>query len=58
MTTYRQHGDTVEGERVVCYFRKITGPIVVAGSARRRQQRAVIIGLPASATIDKPMRKK
>ncbi len=57
MTTSRQQGDTIEGERIVCYFRKISGPVVIAGTSRHRQQRAVVIGLPASAIVDKPMCK-
>ncbi len=48
----------VEGERIVCEFRKMTGPHLIAKTAAHRAQRIRIIGRPASAWIEKPLRAK
>lgn len=56
MAVLRSTGDMIEGEKIVCLFRKMLGPFLIAGSSRHRQQRAVILGLPAQAWIEKPKR--
>lgn len=49
-------GDGIKAERIVCQFRKIKGPYLIAGSGAHRAQRVIIEGLPAEAWIEKPIR--
>ena len=44
----------IKGEKIVCTFRKIMGPYVIAGTGRHRAQRATIWGLPAYCFVEKP----
>jgi hypothetical protein len=44
----------LEGEKILCIFRKISGPYVTAGTGRHRSQRATILGLPAVCIVEKP----
>ncbi len=44
------------GEKILCEFRKIMGPFVIAGTGRHRAQRATIWGLPARCLVLKPWR--
>lgn len=55
MTVLYQVGDGVKGEKLVCEFRKINGPYLIAGTGAHRAQRALLIGLPAEAWIEKPI---
>ncbi len=48
----------IEGETILCIFRKMTGPHVVAGTGRHRTQRATIEGLPAVCIVKKEWRLK
>ena len=43
----------LKGEKILCLFRKIIGPFVIAGTGRYRQQRAIIWGLPAVCITEK-----
>ncbi len=43
----------IEGEKILCVFRKIVGPYVIAGTGRHRSQRATICGLPAVCIVEK-----
>ena len=56
MTLLYQIGDGVKGEKLVCEFRRISGPYLIAGTSSHRAQRAVLLGLPAHAWIEKPIR--
>lgn len=56
MTVLYQVGDGVKGEKLVCEFRKLSGPYLIAKTGAYRAQRAVLIGLPAEAWIEKPIR--
>ncbi len=49
-------GDGIKAERIVCQFRKMKGPYLIAGSGAHRAQRVIIEGLPAEAWIEKPIR--
>lgn len=51
-------GDGIKGERIVCEFRRMTKPIIVAKTHKHRAQRIKIYGLPAEAYIDKPVKLK
>ena len=46
--------DEIHGEKVLCEFRKMIGPFVVAGTGRHRAQRATLWGLPARCLVLKP----
>jgi len=50
-------GDAIKGERIVCQFRRMKGPYLIAGSSAHRAQRIIIEGLPAVAWIEKPVRE-
>ena len=56
MSTLFMTGDGIEGERIACEFRKMKGPHLIAKTAAHRAQRIMIIGFPASAWIEKPLR--
>ena len=43
----------IEGEKILCIFRKMVGPVVIAGTGRHRSQRATIWGLPAVCILEK-----
>ncbi|MBL7170206.1 MAG: hypothetical protein ISS48_04260 [Candidatus Aenigmarchaeota archaeon] len=43
----------LKGEKILCLFRKMMGPFVIAGAGRHRQQRAMIWGLPARCIAEK-----
>jgi len=43
----------IEGEKILCLFRKMAGPFVIAGTGRHRNQRAAIWGLPAVCIVEK-----
>jgi len=58
MTTLTKTGDTVEGERITCEFRKMRGPWLIAKTGAHRGQRIMISGFPAAAWIEKPLREK
>ena len=49
-------GDGINGERIVCIFRKMTRPILVATTHLHRAQQIKIFGLPAEAYIEKALR--
>ena len=57
MSTLREIGDAVEGERLVCLCRKVAGPYLVAGTSGHRAQRVVMHGLPARTWIEKPIQR-
>jgi len=46
----------IEGEKILCIFRKMSGPYVIAGTGRHREQRAIIKGLPAVCIVRKEWR--
>jgi len=52
----RQVGDGVEGERLVCTFRRVKRERVVMGSGRHRAMEIVVEGTPAKAWVLKPLR--
>lgn len=52
----RQPGDSVEGERLACKFRRIKSERVVVGSGKHRAMEMVIEGTPANAWVLKPLR--
>ena len=56
MTVIRESGDSVEGERIVCFFGKMTPMQVVKNSSAHRAGRVVLIGSPGRAVIEKPLR--
>lgn len=56
MTVLYEVGDGIKGEKLVCEFRVLRGPYLIAGTSAHRAQRAVMLGLPAHAWIEKPMR--
>jgi len=39
MTTYHKRGDSIEGERIACQFRKMDKISLVAGTSRHRARR-------------------
>ena len=41
----------IEGEKILCIFKKMSGPYVIAGTGRHREQRAIIEGLPAVCIV-------
>ena len=51
-------GDTLEGERLVAWGRKVMRVRVVSGSSSHRAQRVIIVGKPARCRIIKPWRFK
>ncbi len=46
----------IQGEKILCTFRKITGPYVIAGTGRHRNQRATVWGLPAVCIVEREWR--
>jgi hypothetical protein len=48
----------IAGEKLVCEFRKMSGPYLIAKTSGRRAQRVALMGLPAEAWIEKPIRLK
>ena len=46
----------IEGEKVLCIFRKMSGPYVIAGTGRHREQRAIIEGMHAVYIVRKEWR--
>ncbi len=48
----------LEGEKILCVFRKMVGPFVTAGTGAHRSQRATIWGLPAICIIKKEWKTK
>jgi len=56
MTILYEIGDGIKGERIACEFRKMHGPYLIAKTSAHRAQRTILIGLPASAWIEKPIR--
>ena len=56
MTVLRREGDEVQGERIICEFRKKKKEVVVPLTSGHRGMRMVITGLPASARIDRAYR--
>lgn len=57
MAVLRNEGDAVEGERIICFFRKFVGkPIICAGTSRHRGMRVVIDGTPAYCEIARCVR--
>jgi len=56
MPTYRNEGDAVEGERIICTARKVTGPDLIEGSSAHRLNRLKLSGrgkTPAFCVIDR-----
>ena len=53
MTVLRGEGDAVEGERIICEFRKKKKPVIIPLTGGHRGMRMVVMGLPARAIIDK-----
>jgi hypothetical protein len=47
---------SVEGEKILCIFRRMSGPYVIAGTGRHREQRAMIEGYPAVCLVRKEWR--
>ena len=56
MSVFYDIGDGIKGEKIICEFRKLNGPYLIAKTSAHRAQRAVLIGLPAEAWIEKPVR--
>ena len=56
MTILKDIGDGIRGERIVSEFRRLRGPFLIAKTSAHRAQRAVLVGLPAEAWIEKPIR--
>ena len=56
MTILVNEGDGVIGERLRIEHRKATKPIIMAGSAKHRQQSIRVIGTPARCFIEKKVR--
>ncbi len=56
MTVIRESGDCIEGERIVCFFRKMTPMQVLKGSSAQRAGRVVLIGSPCHVFVEKPLR--
>ena len=50
--------EQVVGEKILCVFRKISGPYTTAGTGAHRSQRAMIWGLPAVCIVKKEWRMK
>ena len=48
----------LKGEKILCVFRKMVGPFVIAGTGRHRSQRSTIWGLPAVCIIQKEWKTK
>lgn len=48
--------ERIEGEKILCVFRKMMEPYVIAGTGRHRAQRATIWGLPATCFVEKEWR--
>jgi len=48
-------GDSISGEKIGCQFRKMSRPMVTAGTGRHKSQRLFIHGIPAICWIDKPL---
>ena len=48
----------IEGEKILCIFRKMSGPYVIAGTGRHRTQRATIEGLPVICIVTKEWKYK
>ena len=53
MTVLQKEGDEVQGERIICEFRKKRKEVVVPLTSGHRGMRMVILGLPARAKIDR-----
>ena len=52
----RKPGDSIEGERIGCVFRRVKRERIVMGSGRHRAIDIVLEGTPAKAWILKPIR--
>jgi hypothetical protein len=52
------NGQNVKGEKILCIFRKMMGPWVIAGTSRHRAQRAMIWGLPAVCIVEREWREQ
>jgi len=50
--------ERIEGEEILCIFRKMTGPHVIAGTERHRTQRVTIEGQKAVCILKKEWRYK
>ena len=61
MPVYREEGDAIEGERIVCQAREISKPTLVQGSSRHKKQQITLKGRQnnlAKCWIVKPRRLK
>ena len=53
MTVLRSAGDEVQGERIVCYYRKRDREVLFHMTGGHRGIRVNIRGLPAKAIVDR-----
>ena len=53
MTVLRGQGDEIQGERIICEFRKKKKTVVITMTGAHRGMRVVIMGLPARARIER-----
>lgn len=51
MPTYRNEGDAVEGERIICTARKVTGPDLIKGGSAHRLNRLKLFGRGKTAAF-------
>ena len=58
MTILRGEGDGIEGERIICEFRKKKKHVVIPLTGGHRGMRMVVIGMPARAIIDRAYQLK
>lgn len=58
MTESTEAGDSVAGEKLHAWGRKVSSVRLVPGTSAHRAQSVVIRGLPARCRIDKPWRIK
>lgn len=54
MAVYRNNGDALEGERIVCQCRKYMGPRLIRGSGEHRAT-LFILKVYAYCVIEKPL---
>jgi hypothetical protein len=56
MTTYYGLGDSIDGDRIACQFRRIRKISLVSGTSRHRAQRTTLDD--AYCTIIKPIKRR
>lgn len=56
MTELREAGDSIVGEKLVAWGRKVSRVRVVGGTSAHRAQCVYVWGMPARCRIDKPWR--